>query len=134
MVRLPSGPVADAYLAGDLGGGDAVVAGDYMNAQPGLMGTGDGFGYFGAGRVEHGHQAEQAQSPLDVVPGGRDLSWYQLAPGDGQDPQAAPAVVREGMVEVLAVGVGQGSTGSPGGGQSVGSGQHGLRGAFGVRP
>ena len=80
------------------------------------MGTGDGVGYFGAGRVEHGYQAEQAQTPLDVVPGGRDLARYQLAPGDGEDPPAAPAVVREGMVEVLAVGVGQGSTDSPGGG------------------
>ena len=58
-VQLTFGDDADAL--GDGLGGDGVVAGDHDDLDAGRAALGDGVGHGGTRRVNHRHQADEAQ-------------------------------------------------------------------------
>ena len=83
---------ADAGLPGDRGGGQPVVAGDDVHTQTGPVAAADRVGYFWSERVGEGDEPEQAQVLFGLPPvvGGRFRR--QVAPGDGEYPQAVLGV------------------------------------------
>lgn len=100
--------VADADLAGDRRGGRSVVTGDYVHADAGLMGAGDGVRHLRPGRVGHGDQAEQAQVAFGFLAlGGDRCPGGELTDGDGQDAQPGVRVVVHGRGHGGTVVVGQ---------------------------
>jgi hypothetical protein len=102
--ELVSGANADAYLAGDLGGGAAVVACDHVDSQSGLMGPTYSAGHFGAGRIQEGDQPQKAEASLGLLGAGRQpLARGKSAAGDGNHSQAAPTVLFQHAGDVLAV-------------------------------
>jgi hypothetical protein len=68
----PKAVMGDADPAGDLSGGQAVVAGDHDQSDPGGTATGDGAGDLRARWIEHGYYAQQGQLPLGGLALGRD--------------------------------------------------------------
>ena len=82
------GPIAtDADLAGDRRGGQRVVARDHDDPDSRRVAACDRLPHLGARRIEHRHQAQEAQVSLGVLTRGRRA----LRSGTGDEPAPAPA-------------------------------------------
>ena len=90
---------SDPDLMGDLGGRDAVVAGDDVDANPGAVRTGDGLCDLGARRVVQGHDAEQAQVTFHAVPVVGAAGKVAVGNSEEAEPTAGVAVEDAGISE-----------------------------------
>ena len=101
----------DAEFGGDGAGGGRVVSGDEQGGDSRRLAGGDRRCGSGAGRVENGDQAEQAQPAFQLLSGRLVGS---VGRRDGQDPEAVPCeILRAGGCLLRVRGVGGDHTAKP---------------------
>jgi hypothetical protein len=131
-VHDPPVLAADPHLLGDGRSRQWMIAGDHVHPDPGAVAPGDRVGGFGARRVEHRHQPEEAKLTLGLFagrgsPGGRDGPA-----GEGQHPQAFLGVSLDLLGDLLASGLLQGQLGAVAGQDAHAQRQHRLGGTLGM--